>query len=230
MIKTVAIRSLLCMSAVLTLSLGMARATNFNARGNEPSWLLEMTDKAITFRDLDGKTFSIEPVPAPVATDAGPTYSAVVAGEAFTLTIADKSCTDTMTGMPYPNTVTLVGGERRLSGCGGDPVSLLLGDWRIDAISGKAIVEKSKPTLTFAPDGRIHGNGSCNRFFGGFILSGEGLKLSETGASMMLCDQPLMAQERALLAAFDGVTRFEVVSPTQVQLFGTDGVLVNLRK
>ncbi|WP_171902463.1 META domain-containing protein [Sinorhizobium sp. RAC02] len=208
----------------------MAQAATFSARGNEPGWLLEITENAITFRDQDGETFSIEPVPASVAADNGATYSAVVGGEAFALTVADKGCSDTMTGMPYPKTVTLVVGERRLAGCGGDPASLLHGDWKIDAIGGKAIVKKSDPTLTFAPDGRIHGNGSCNRFFGGFTLSGEGLKLSETGASMMLCDQPLMAQERALLAAFDGVTRFEVLSPTQLQLVGLSGVLVSLRK
>lgn len=222
MIKIVAILSLFCASA--------AQATTFTARGNEPGWLLEMTEKAITFRGQDGETFSIEPVPAPVATDAGPTYSAVVGGTAFTLTVADKGCSDTMTGMPFPKTVKLVVGERRLAGCGGDPASLLHGDWRIDAVGGKAIIEKSEPTLTFEPDGRMHGNGSCNRFFGGFTLSGEGLKLSETGASMMLCDQPLMVQERALLAAFDDVTRFEVLSPTQVQLVGSGGALVSLRK
>lgn len=227
MIRTVAIRSPVCMSAALALGLGAAQAAQaatFSARGNEPGWHLEMTEKAITFRDQDGETFSIEPVPAPVAADAGPTYSAVVGGQAFTLTVADKGCSDTMTGMPYPKTVTLVVGERRLAGCGGEPASLLHGDWKIDAIGGKASVEKSEP------DGRIHGNGSCNRFFGGFRLSGEGLKLSEIGTSRMLCDEPWMDQERALLAAFDGVTRFEVVSPTQVQLVGMNGVLVSLRK
>jgi heat shock protein HslJ len=56
------------------------------------------------------------------------------------------------------------------------------------------------------------------------------LKLSEIGMSRMLCDKPWMDQERALLAAFDDVTRFEVLSPTQVQLVGSSGVLVSLRK
>ncbi|WP_436819433.1 META domain-containing protein [Neorhizobium sp. DT-125] len=227
------IRSLVRTSTVLGVSLvaaHAAQAVTLSARGNEPGWQLEMTERTITFHAQDGKALSIEPVPTAVETEDGQTYSAVVGGEAFTLTIADKGCSDTMTGMPHPKTITLVVGKRHLTGCGGDPASLLHGDWKIDAIGGKATVGKSEPTLTFEPDGRIHGNGSCNRFFGGFTLSGEGLKLSETGASMMLCDQPLMDQERALLAAFDGVIRFEVVSPGHVQLVGTNDVLVSLRK
>ena len=233
MIRTFASRSLARVSTALAVGLvaaHSAQATTLNARGNEPGWQLEMTEKGIIVRTQDGETLSVEPVPAAHATDAGQTYSAIVGEQAFTLVVAEKTCSDTMTGMPYPKTVTLALSERTLAGCGGDPASLLHGDWKIDAIGGKTIVEKSAPSLAFEPDGSIHGNGSCNRFFGSFALSGEGLKISETGASMMLCDQPLMDQERALLAAFDGVARFEVVSPGQVHLVGTKGVLVSLRK
>lgn len=242
MIKNISIRALARVSthavrytgaASFTLALIAAHtvyAANFSARGNEPGWHPEITEKAIIFQAQDGKTISIEPAPTALMTDVGQTYSAVVDGQTFTLTVADMACSDTMTGMPYPKTVSLVIGGRSLTGCGGDSASLLHGDWKIDAIGGKAVVEKSEPTLAFAPDGRIHGNGSCNRFFGGFKLSGEGLKLSETGASMMLCDQPLMDQERRLLTAFGAVVRFEMMSPTQLHLLGMDGVLISLRK
>ena len=233
MSKTALTPRILGMSAAFVLSFSAvqaARAESFSARGNEPGWHLEVTEKAITFRTQEGETLSVEPVPAAQETEAGRTYSAVAGGKPFTLTIADRICSDTMADMPFPKTVSLVVGERTLSGCGGDPASLLHGDWKIDTIGGKPVVEKSEPTLAFAPDGSIHGNGSCNRFFGGFTLSGEGLKLSQVGASMMLCDQPVMEQEHALLAAFEGITHFEIVSPTQIRLMGASGVLVSLRK
>ena len=233
MISTLAIRSLMRTVAPLAACLVVANAAQgatLTARGNEPGWQLEMTETAITFRTQDGETLSMEPVPAAIASDAGQTYSGVAGEKAFTLTIADRSCSDTMTGMPYPKTVTLVIGERQLAGCGGDPASLLHADWKIVAIGGKAIVEKSVPTITFAPDGDIYGNASCNRFFGRFALSGEGLTLSEAGMAMMLCGQPLMDQERALLAAFGDVNRFEVVSPTELRLLGNGELSIDLRK
>lgn len=218
----------------LVLSLAAANgveAANLTARGNEPGWQIEISDKAITFRALDGETFTIEPVPQVTSANDIDTYSAMVNGRPFTLTVANGVCVDTMAGMPFPKTVTVVIGDRKLEGCGGEPANLLHGDWLVEEIDGKAIVAKSEPTLAFEPNGRVHGNGSCNRFFGSFSLTGEGLKISETGASMMLCDQPLMDQERNFLKALEASRRFEVASAQQLRLLGEDGrVVLSLRK
>jgi heat shock protein HslJ len=206
-------------------------AASLTARGNEPGWHIEVSDKAITFRAMDGETFTIEPVPQATTANAVETYAATVGGRPFTLALADEVCADTMTGMQHPKTATVVIGDRRLTGCGGEPAALLHGDWRIEEIGGKAIVAGSEPTLTFEPDGRIHGNGSCNRFIGGFSLSGEGLKFSQTGASMMACDQPLLKQEHNLLQAFDAIRRFEVGPGGELRLLGDNGgTLVSLRR
>jgi heat shock protein HslJ len=127
-----------------------------------------------------------------------------------------------MTGMPYPKTATLELGDRTLSGCAGEPASLLQGKWRIEEISGSAIIAKSEPSIFFDTDGSISGNASCNKFKGRFTLTGEGLSFSETGASRMMCDQPLMDQERTLLASLQSVRRFEVVSAGQIRFLGDD--------
>ncbi|MCJ7599228.1 MAG: META domain-containing protein [Methyloceanibacter sp.] len=58
-----------------------------------------------------------------------------------------------MSGMTFPKTVAVTHGERKFSGCGGDPTSLLHGEWAIEQIEGKAIVAKSEPTLAFGMDG-----------------------------------------------------------------------------
>ena len=59
-------------------------------------------------------------------------------------------------------------------------MTLLLGDWIIAEINGKAPVAGSTPTVTFDADGKLNGNGSCNRFFGGYTLSGEGLTVGDS--------------------------------------------------
>lgn len=203
-------------------ALGATQASNLTARGNEPGWRIEISDKGIVFQGQDGETFTVEPLPQAVTANGADTYSAKVGDRPLTLMIADKVCVDTMSGMPYPKAATVMLGGRTLAGCAGEPASLLHGDWRIGEIGGKAIVAQSEPTLSFGLDGSIHGNGSCNRFFGHFALTGEGLTISETGASMMMCDQPLMDQERSLLKAFESVRRFEVGSKGQIRLLGED--------
>lgn len=117
--------------------------------------------------------------------------------------------------------------EQRL----GRSANLLHGDWRGKEIGGKAVVVSSEVSLTFEPDGRIYGNASCNRFFGSFRLIKGRLKISETGASMMACDPPLMDQERNFLNALEAVDHFAVTSTGQLRLLGADGrVVIGLQR
>ncbi len=184
-------------------------ATNLSARGNEPGWQIEVTDAGITFRTMEGETITVSPKPEPEIVDGVETYRAEVEGQKFSLTIADTVCVDTMSGMTFPKTVTVAHGERKFSGCGGNPASLLHGEWAIEQIEGKAIVAKSEPTLAFGTDGRVYGNGSCNRYFSGYELTGEGLAFSQLGSTKMACEQPLMDQEFVFLQILGAVSRFE---------------------
>jgi heat shock protein HslJ len=195
----------------------LAAAETFRGRGNEPFWSVEKTGEAIVFTPMDGAPVTVAPVPAPRKDGNAEIYEADAGGTPFALTIADAVCADTMSGMPFPNTVTVATGGDTFTGCGGEPVTLLLGDWMIAEIGGNAPAAGSMPTLAFAADGTLNGNGSCNRFFGGYTLSGEGLAVGEIGASMMACEEPLMAQEMLLLDILKGVGRFEI---------GADGALI----
>ncbi|MDX8533152.1 META domain-containing protein [Mesorhizobium sp. VK25A] len=208
-----------------------AAAASLTARGNEPGWQITISDTALSFNALGGETFTVQPAPHPTRQGDADTYLATVDGRQLALTIAARICVDTMSGMPYPQTATVILGDRKFEGCAGEPGDLLHGDWLVDEIREKATVEGSKPTLAFEPDGRIHGNGSCNRFFGNFALTGEALTISETGAAMMMCDQQLMDQERNLLKALGSVHRFEALQTRRVQLLDKDGQrLVSLRR
>jgi heat shock protein HslJ len=208
-----------------------AEAASLIARGNEPGRRISISDTELSFNALGGETFTVQPAPQPTRQGDVDTYRATVDGRKLALTIGAETCVDTMSGMPYPQTATVILGDRKFEGCAGEPGNLLHGDWLVDEIREKTTVEGSKPSLAFEPDGRIHGNGSCNRFFGGFALTGEALTISETGASMMMCDQPLMDQERNLLKALGSVHRFEAPQEGRVQLLDKDGQrLVSLRR
>ncbi len=195
----------------------------FRAQGNEPFWSLRKTDSAITFQTMDGAAVTIAPVPEPADEDGAAVFRATVEDEAFVLTIADRVCTDTMSGMPFPATVNVALGADSYEGCGGEPAALLDGDWTVTAIDGKAPVADSEPSLTFGEDARVSGNASCNRFFGSYTLTGEGLSFGEMGTSMMMCGDPVMAQERAMLEILEGVIGFSVAEDGALTLSSADG-------
>jgi heat shock protein HslJ len=216
------------------LAFGAVAAANgvdsFQARGNEPFWSLTRDADAITFQPMDGDAFRLAPVPKPAIEGGAEVYRGTAGGEAFVLTVADTVCTDTMSGMPFPATVMVAIGDRTFDGCGGAPVALLLGDWMVKAIDGKPPIADTEPTLAFAEDGKLSGAASCNRFFGGYTLTGEGLSVGALGASMMACEEPVMAQERAVTEILEGVTNFAIAGDGSLVLTAADGRTLTARR
>lgn len=183
---------------------------SFRAQGNEPSWSIRMSDGVMTFQPMDGEAVTVKPVPTPRQDGTTKIYEAKVGANNLALSVASKICTDTMSGMPFPKSVTVVLGERTFNGCGGEPSTLLQGQWNITEVDGKPVIAGSSPTIGFEADGKINGNASCNRFFGGYTLTGEGLTAGDLGASMMMCDQTLMDQEMKVLEILKGLAGFGV--------------------
>ena len=198
----------------------MANGGNpFRAQGNEPFWSLTMSDGTITFQPMDGEAVTVKPAPAPRQEGNAEIYEAA----ALTLTIAGKICTDTMSGMPFPKTVTVAQSGKTFSGCGGEPASLLQREWLITAIDGKPVAAGSSPSVAFEEGGEINGNASCNRFFGGYSLTGEGLSAGPLASTKKMCEDALMAQERAVKAILKSLTGFGVADDGLLTLRGKDG-------
>lgn len=207
--------------ALLTPTCAAAATPVFTARGNEPFWAVEITETGIAFRTMEGETITLSPRPEP--SDGTVTYLGEADGQSFSLSIADELCIDSMSGMNFPKTVTVSYGQRTFSGCGGEPASLLHGEWGIEQIDGKPIVAGSQPTPNFGPEGRISGNASCNRYFGGYELTGEGLAFSQLGSTKMACEQALMDQEHIFLQVLGSVSRFDIDGEGKLVLHGNDG-------
>jgi len=96
-------------------------------------------------------------------------------------------------------------------------------EWKVTEINGQPIVANSTPTITFE-EGRVFGAGSCNRFMGGYTVSGDGLTLqmSQMASTMMACPEPLMQQEGAFLGALGSVKSYSVSGST-LKLTTADG-------
>jgi len=118
----------------------------FYARGHEPGWGIRKADTGITFSAMDGRIVTVAP-PRP---DGGELYRSTTEAKPFALLIADKVCTDTMSGTPYPKSVNVEIGAEKFAGRGGDPAGLLQREWTVGKIGGKPAAKEPKVCCTSA--------------------------------------------------------------------------------
>jgi heat shock protein HslJ/uncharacterized lipoprotein YbaY len=200
----------------------------FRARGNEPFWSLEASDRGLRFATPDGKLQG--PAPALQSSAGIRRYTGTLQGKPVTVTVTPGVCSDTMTGMPHPARVEVEFDGRTLRGCGGEPVQLLLGEWIVTDIGGAKPVDGSRASLAFGEEGRLSGNGSCNRYTASFKLTGEALTVGKAASTMMACEPKLMEQEKRFLDILQQVQRFEIGAAGELVLIDPSGKKITARR
>lgn len=203
----------------------------YRARGIEPGWSVDLADGTATvvadYGDITREA------PRPSASPEAGGYVFDMPEAMASLRIDERLCRDAATGMPHPDVAILSLDDRRLTGCGGNPLDLLTGDaWRITSIGGSAPLEPERVSINFLAPARVAGSTGCNRFVGGFTLTGEGLQFGALGSTLMACPDELMAQERQVLDAIEQVTRFDISETGALQLIGgpRDTLLIEAKR
>lgn len=87
----------------------------------------------------------------------------------------------------------------------------LEGRWHIEMVQGQPTIDYSPAQITFEAEGKLHGNNSCNNFFGQYTQQGEELKLSPAGSTMKACVDALMQQEHKVMQSMPLVTKAKLV-------------------
>lgn len=201
------------------------------ASGNEPGWRLEAYGPNLRFETADGGIRLSRRFGPPAVSDGTTTYTAPAAGGLLTAVVRDRSCTDTMSGMPYPKSVRVVYRGKVFDGCGGDPASLLHGgEWVVEDIASAGIIDRSRVTVGFGADGRVSGQASCNRYTGEYELTGEGLRIARAAVTKRACAAALMRQEQRFLAVLAAVQRFGFTADGALVLIASDGRRVVARR
>lgn len=176
------------------------------AGGSEPGWQLALTGTEAQLTPQEGDAVSAAPEGA-TATADGVQLKAGPLQIALTYAI----CRDAATGMPHPYQVAVEGAGAALTGCGGDPASILTGlDRSVTQVAGQPVPTGVPTALSFSPDGRVTGQSGCNRFSGTYSLTGEGLTLGPLMTTRMACAEPAASVESAILAALQSVSRFDL--------------------
>ncbi len=178
------------------------------ARGNEPGWTLTFEDGRMTLVTDYGERRIEAAQPEARYQDGSFVYA--VPSDRLEVRVTRELCRDDMTGMPYPDRVSISLEDRTLGGCGGETLDLLKGgEWVVEDLGGRGIIDASRMTLVFAEDGQLGGLASCNRYATSIQIGGESLTVGPIAATQMLCAEALMEQERGFFAALASVGRID---------------------
>lgn len=209
----------------------LADKPRFRAVGNEPAWRLDVGPHGLELLADGGATRVFASAPLVVEGAGLRSYQGATAGGELEALVFERLCIDSMSGMTHPNTVEVRWQDRVLRGCGGDPAELLQGEpWEVVEVDGGAVAEPARMTLGFAVDGKFAGIAACNRYFGNYALSGEGLRLSPLGMTRMACEPRAMEDEQRFIAAAGRVTGFAIAADGRLELRAADRVVMRARR
>jgi len=199
------------------------------AVGHEPGWRLDLEAGRLRLLADFGERRVEVAAPAAVPAAQGWRYAARTAGGELTVTVTARVCHDIATGMPHPLTVVVVDHGRRLDGCGGEPASLLHGDWRVVSIGGQPPDPAAAVTIGFGADGRLHGQGPCSALAGGWVLHGEGLALAPAVQTPPTCPEPQARLEQRWLTLLAATYRFAIGADGALALVAPDAQVLARR-
>ena len=116
-----------------------------------------------------------------------------------------------------------------LAGCASDAPQLETEhSYRVEWIGERPLIDRSHLTITFAADGRAHGNAGCNHWFASYRRDGDALRFEQPGATRKLCAPALMEQEQRFLEALGQVQRWDVSGIGQLRLWPAEGKPIRL--
>jgi heat shock protein HslJ len=81
--------------------------------------------------------------------------------------------------------------------------------WQLQALGSEPVMAQSRASLHFPQEGRVAGNGSCNRFTGSVTVQGDRLTFGNMASTKMACPGEAMGQERSYMAALQKAQRYE---------------------
>lgn len=114
-------------------------------------------------------------------------------------------------GQAFPECATLAATTPVIAPVeGGPPRDLTVREWVVESIDGRGVVDNSRTTLTFDPQGQIAGRAGCNRYTGAYQLQGAKFEVKGVATTRMICVPALMDQETRFLKLLDQVRTFQL--------------------
>ncbi len=96
--------------------------------------------------------------------------------------------------------------------------------WAVESIGG---APAAGATIEFSAE-RVAGAGGCNRFFGGYAVSGESISFNDVGSTRMACAPEIMARETAFFGVLNSAQRYARIGD-RLEITASDGAVLSLR-
>lgn len=217
--------SLLACSSVSDETVGLPAEPGeleLRAVGNEPFWSLQVFAEQVNLQRLGADT-EFFAITSKTQTDDSQRVRFTNHAFSGSALVRNELCHDSMTGMPYPYSAQVQIPGETLQGCAGEPLDLLQANpWRFDQLGDHSVADLVVVTMSFE-DERVTGSTGCNRYFGGYQLTGEGLRFAETGMTKMACDGPRNEAEQQFTQLLNQVNRFDITPDGVLILHTQDG-------
>ena len=217
-----AFRIMTLAAAVLAPGLASAAEDTLTARGNEPFWRLEVTAGSVAFEVMGQDIAFKAPITSRETVDGHPRIVANADGKRLELIVTERLCADTMSGMPFPVGIEVSYGGQTFQGCGGEIMTAIEGGWRVIRLGNDLLPQGVTATVVFDSEGRASGRSGCNRFTGGYQLSGEGLSFGQIAGTRMACPPAESETEQRFLDLLQKVTRVTPGENGQLRLMAGD--------
>lgn len=147
--------------------------------------------------------FSIDFDPAQL--EAGHTYAwraSITVGDELMFTTTERHTFD-----PKATSVELL--VQRVAGTEAATLPLA-GAWLAEDINGGGVIDNLQTTLEIGADGKVSGNGGCNRFSGSATIEGDKIIFGDLASTMMACTEAAMDQEMKFHAALAAARSFRI--------------------
>lgn len=198
----------------------------FNARGNEPFWMLELNGNEATFRQpgSEAKYTFTRAEPQQVK----PLQTSLSFENGWSLEIQEEICYDSMSGQSFPYQAKLQTENELMVGCAGDPNRLIAGaSWQVLNVPSDLT---EPPSLTFHSDQRVSGFAGCNYLNGRYEITGEGLRFAPLAVTKRMCPAAAMDYETKFLRELQQVSNVKVFTDGTLQLQLPNGDYVQLQQ
>jgi heat shock protein HslJ len=98
----------------------------------------------------------------------------------------------------------------------------LLSTMNVGGDATVSVIEGTRLTAVFNPDGTVTGNGGCNTFNGSYTTDGNNITIGTLASTTMACAEDVMGQETAYLAALQSANTYQIFDDI-LELYAADG-------
>lgn len=201
-----------------------------DAKGFSPDWQLSAGyDRFIMTWD-EGKKQAVLSQPRLIISETGFTVTGHSDTRTINVVAEDKLCRDSHSAHLYPYNVKVKLDSHTFEGCGGQTKRLLQGKpWTVIALNNKSIINFTKVSMSFGPEGLLSGSASCNHYSTAYEFE-EQLDIKTVITTRKLCDVALMNQEKDFLDVLTDVESIDFDENNDLVMTTADGRTLTARR